>query len=142
MQTPSEVIETWFRRVWSEEDSSAIGQLFVPDGKATGLGANVLVGPDGFRQFHEVMCGLLTEFRVEMDHLIESDAWASTICTLHARVRATGTPVTMTGSVLFRIVEGKITEAYNHWDFLGLFAQMGLLPENAFEQALRGERIG
>ena len=32
MSTSREVIETWFRRVWTEEDSSAIEELFVPDG--------------------------------------------------------------------------------------------------------------
>jgi hypothetical protein len=49
--------------------------------------------------------------------------------------------VRMTGSVLVKIWEGKIREAYNHWDFLGLFAQLGSLPWRTFERGLAGERI-
>ena len=44
----------------------------------------------------------------------------------------------MTGSIMIRVVDGKMTEGYNHWDFLGLFGQMGLFPGNSFEQALNG----
>ena len=36
---------------------------------------------------------------------------------------------------------GSGAEAYNHWDFLGLFSQLELLPREAFERALSGEKI-
>lgn len=41
-----------------------------------------------------------------------------------------------------RIVDGRIVEAYNHFDFLGLFEQLGLLPAGAFGRCLCGEGIG
>ncbi|MFY9558504.1 MAG: hypothetical protein WAV47_27720 [Blastocatellia bacterium] len=37
MITSREVMETWFRRVWTEENPKAIEELFVPDGQARGL---------------------------------------------------------------------------------------------------------
>ena len=42
---------------------------------------------------------------------------------------------------MIRISDGKLLEAYNHWDFIGIFSQLELLPTNTFEKALAGETI-
>jgi ketosteroid isomerase-like protein len=141
MSKSHEVMETWFRRVWTEEDCTAIDELFIPDGEARGLGANVLIGPDGFKQFHSALCGLLSNFAITIDKSVESGDWLAVVCTLRAKSRRSGDPIEMTGSVVIRIVDGKLTEAYNHWDFLGMFSQLGLLPTETFEKALGGEKI-
>jgi hypothetical protein len=141
MSKSVEFAETWFNRVWACEDASAIDELFVPDGEARGLGANVLVGPEGFKQFHSALLKLLSDVVITIDKSIESDDWMSAICTLKARSRESGADVGMTGSVMFRLVDGRMTEAYNHWDFMGLFGQMGLFPGDGFEQALNGQRV-
>src|SRR4051812_7956328 len=133
MSTRREIVETWFRRVWAEEDTSAIDELFVPHGQARGLGANVLIGPEGFKQFHAALCAQLSNILIAVDKSIEEGEWISVVCTMRAKSQQTGAPVTMTGSVMVRIVDGKLTEAYNHWDFLTLFGQMEKLPQNAFE---------
>jgi len=141
MSTSREVIETWFRRVWTEEDSTAIEELFVPDGEARGLGANALIGPQGFKQFHSALRGLLSDFVITIDKSIEVGDWIAAVCTLQAKSRKSGAAVQITGAVMIRIVDGKLTEAYNHWDFLGMFSQLGLLPTETFEKALGGEKI-
>lgn len=141
MSTCRKVMETWFHRVWTEEDSAAIEELFVPDGEARGLGANVLIGPEGFKQFHTALRGLLSDFAITIDKSIESGEWLAVVCSLQAKSKQTGDPVVMTGSVVVRIVDGKLTEAYNHWDFLGLFGQLGLLPGSTFERALNGQKV-
>ena len=141
MSTSREVMETWFRRVWNEEDSNAIEELFIPDGHARGLGANVLIGPQGFKQFHTALCKLLSDFVITIDRSVESGEWISTVCTLRAKAQRSGAPIEFTGSVMVRIADGKLTEAYNHWDFLSLFCQLGLLPAGTFEKALGGEKV-
>jgi ketosteroid isomerase-like protein len=141
MSTLRSVMETWFYRVWACQETAAIDELFIPDGEARGLGANVLIGPEGFKQFHSALCGLLTDFAITIDKSIESDDWISAVCTLRARARQTGAEIEMTGSLMVRIEEGKITEAYNHWDFLGLFCQLGLLPQDSFEKGLGGRKV-
>ena len=141
MSKGREVMETWFRRVWTEKDSSAIDELFIPDGQAMGLGANVLIGPQGFKQFHSAVCGLLSDLVITIDRSLEVGDWFSAICTLRARSRLSGAPIEIKGHVMIRIADGKLTEAYNHWDFLGMFSQLGQLPTDTFERALGGERI-
>src|SRR5687767_11393911 len=126
--TNRQVIETWIHRVWTQEDTNAIDELFIPDGQARGVGRNVLIGPKGFKQFHSALCGLLSDIVITVDKSIESEDWMSAVCTLQAKDRKSGAPVVMTGSVMVRIADGKLTEAYNHWDFMGLYAQLGLLP--------------
>jgi hypothetical protein len=141
MSTSREVMETWFRRVWTEEDSTAIEELFVPDGQCRGLGANVLIGPQGFKQFHSALLGRLSNCAITIDKSLESGEWLSAVCTLRAKSRQSATPVEITGSVMVRIADDKVIEAYNHWDFLGMFGQLGLIPLDTFERALSGEKI-
>ena len=141
MSERREVLETWFRRVWNEENADAIDELFVVDGQARGLGANPLIGPKDFKQFHTTLRGLLRDFDITIDKSIEEGEWISAICSLRAKSRNTGIAIEMTGSVMIRIANGRLMEAYNHWDFLGLFAQLGLLPAQTFQQALSGNKI-
>jgi hypothetical protein len=49
-----------------------------------------------------------------------------------------GRKIAITGSIHARIVGGRILEAYNHFDFLGLFAQLGLLPPDVLGRCLSG----
>lgn len=139
--TNLEVMETWFQRVWSEEDESAIDEMFVPDGEARGLGANILVGPDGFKQFHSAICAMCSDIKITIDKSIEEGDWISCICTFTAKATRTGQPITATGAVMVRIGDGKLLEAYNHWDFFSIYEPVGLLPENTFGRALIGEKI-
>lgn len=140
MESNREVMETWFRRVWAELDVAAIDEMFVSDGEARGLGANVLIGPEGFKTFHAALCSQLSDIKISIDHSIESGNWLSTICTLRAISNTTKEMVEMTGSVEVRIEGGKLREAYNHWDFLGLFTQLGMFPSGSFERSLGGEK--
>jgi SnoaL-like polyketide cyclase len=141
MSTGKEVLETWFRRVWTDQDADAIDELFVPDGAARGLGGNVLIGPVGFREFHSALRGLLSDFVITIDKSLEEGDWISAVCTLRATAKQLGIPIEITGSVMIRVSDGKLMEAYNHWDFLNMFAQLGFLPTNTFERALGGEKI-
>jgi hypothetical protein len=141
MSTKRETAETWFRRVWKDRDPNAIDELFVVDGEARGLGDNTLIGPKDFKVFHSTLCALVSNIVITIDKSIEEGDWISVICTLKAKNPKTGAPVGMTGSVLVKIVDGKLIEAYNHWDFLGLFTELGLIPPNTFKRGLSGEKM-
>lgn len=140
--TPSQqVLETWFHRVWTEEDPKAIDELLTPDGAVKGLGANDFVGPADFQQFQSALLSLISEITITVDKSVEEGGWLAALCTLHAKDRRSGAPVTITGSVMVRVADGQILEGYNHWDFIGLFGQLGLLPKATFETALSGNKV-
>lgn len=140
MQTGLNILDTWFRRVWTEQDQTAISDMFSTDGSAAGLGSQLLIGPEQFKQFHTAMCDLISDIHISIDKYVENGVWSSALCSLHATTKE-GKHVVITGSVFARIENGKIHEAYNHWDYMGLWAQLGLLPCNCFEQCLCGKRL-
>ena len=130
----------WFDRVWRQEDAKAIDELF-PSGEVRGLGAQANMTPEDFKAFHAAMCARVCNINITIDKSVQGGPWISLLCTLNANCRESDKPVTMTGNVWARIENGKILEAYNHFDFMTFWAQLGLLPADAFEQGLMGKKI-
>ena len=97
--------------------------------------------PAGFKRFHSALCAQLANIIITVDKSVEEGEWISVVCTLRAKAQQTGIPVTTTGNVMVRIVDGKLIEAYNHWDFLTLFSALGTLPPRTFETALAGRSV-
>ncbi|MBI1177416.1 hypothetical protein GC207_08245 [bacterium] len=141
MNTHRQLLEVWFDRVWAKQDTAAIHEMLVPDVKAEGLGAAALLGPDEFLAFHQTLCKLLTDFHVSLDKMIERENWISAQCVVTAKAKATGKPVSFSGALFARIGDGKIVEGANHFDFLGLFCQLGLLPTDTFNRCLAGNKV-
>jgi hypothetical protein len=134
-------LETWARRVWVERDEAAIDEMLVPDTRAHGLGLQPLVGPEGFKAFHRTLCALLTDTELVIDHHIEADGWLAVLCTFKGTA-ADGRRVAIPGAIQARIAGGKLHEGYNHFDFLGFFSQLGLLPPDTFERCITGHPLG
>lgn len=135
------LLEQWMQRVWTEQDAGAIDELLAEIGEMQGLGNQELVGPEAFKEFHQALCGLLGDFVITIDHSLEQGDWISALLTVNAKSLAKGLAVQFTGSVWGEIKNGQVQQAYNHIDFMGLFAQLGLLPFDCFEQGLSGSRI-
>lgn len=135
-----QVLEEWFERVWAQEDSAAIDALFVPDGTAKGLGGEPIVGPEGFKAFHQALCAQLADIVFEIENSMEQGDWISALCTMRATAKCSQKNVIITGNVWIKVSNGLITEAYNHFDFLGLWTQLDLLPSDSFEKCLGGQK--
>lgn len=133
-----DTLREWARRVWVERDEAAIDGMLAADTTAHGLGMQTLLGPAEFKQFHAALCGLLRDSELVVDHHIEDEGWLAALCTFKGTSHD-GRKVTITGTIYGRFVGGKIREAYNHFDFLGLFTQLGLLPPDVLTRCLSGE---
>ena len=134
----TQVFEVWFQRVWKENDSSAIYELF-SDGNAEGLMSQQVVGPEQFHAFQKKLSGLVHNIEISIDKSVEDDEWVALLCVLKGNCASTGKAVSMTGTIFGDVQNGQILQAYNHWDFQGLFVQLGLLSEGCFERCLDGE---
>ncbi|WFE91985.1 ester cyclase [Roseibium porphyridii] len=153
MSEKLEVVKSWFERVWAQEDEGAIEELFVSDGPARGLGTYVRdddarfadharIGPEGFKEFHRSLLKLVGNVDISVTMDMEQGDWLALLCVLKATKRGTDMKVQTTGTIFIKVANGQIIEAYNHFDFMSLFGQLGLLPENTFGECLCGERIG
>lgn len=135
-----QLMQTWFRRVWSEEDPDAVDELF-KGGEVRGLGLQTLLGPNEFKQFQSALCSLLSDITIQIDKSIENEEWVTVLCSVQAKAKQTDKQVKFTGTVWAKHKNGVLLEGYNHFDFMSLYGQLGLMPLNSFEQGLQGQKI-
>ena len=137
-----DVIETWFKRVYTEEDISAVDDMMVPATDARGLADHALLGPEEFKVFVRGFLALLTDIDIRIDKSLEEGDWVHVLISIHAKSRANGQLVKFPAQIMVRVVDGILVEGHNTVDFLSMFAQLGLLPESTFSRCFGGERVG
>lgn len=140
--TKLELLREWYRRVWVEADPGAIDDYFAPRAGADGLMPDGQVSAEDFRALVPALLSVVRNLRIEIDRSIETEDWLWAQITVHA-IHAQGMePIRAGGQIMMRIEGTKIVEAYNAFDFITFFEQVGLLPADAFLILLSGERIG
>lgn len=132
-------LETWFKRVWEEQDLSAVDEMTLPEAQAKGFGARP-ISPEEFKRFHHCLSQQLTGFSFDIDHHFETEDSYSSVWALHAKRRDTGEPVTLSGHIYARLIDGRVVEAKQHVDFLELFECMGLFSKGTFARCLDGQK--
>lgn len=136
-----ELLETWYRRVWLEEDLGAIDELLANKAPIQGLEKSPHVGPADFKVFTQAMLRHIKETRITIDEYMETGDQVSVLMNVQAKCRKTDKPVQMFGLAMCRISEGQIKHAYNYADFIGLFEQLGVLPPDTMHGCLCGEKL-
>jgi len=132
-----QLLHRWFEEVWNKGRADVIDELFAEDGIAHGLADETgapLRGASAFRQFHGKFRGAFPDIVVTVeDTLAEGDKVAAR-CTVRAvhsgddlGLAATQKPMEITGMSIVRIKDGKIVEAWNNFDFMSMFRQLGAL---------------
>jgi steroid delta-isomerase-like uncharacterized protein len=131
-ETNKQLARRWFEEVWNQRKESVIDELLTPACRAHGLGGDaVLIGPEGFKTFHRSFCAAFPDLRVTVDDIIaEGDRvairWTATMTHLGDGLGfpASGKKVSLDGSTILTIKDGKIDEGWNHMDITGLFAKL------------------
>ena len=132
-----ELLRRWFEEVWNNGRSEAIEELFAEDGVAHGLGnvtGNELRGPQDFRPFHQNFREAFPNIYVSVEDMIAEGDKVVARCLVRGRhlgdslgFAATEKPVEFTGIAIVRIKDGKIVEAWNNFDFMSLYQQLGAI---------------
>ena len=131
------VVRRWFEEVWNQGREASSDDRFPAGGVAHGLGDSEsdVRGPAEFKPFAANIRGSIpdTHIRVE-DILTEGDRVAvrvtleGTHTGLGLGVPPTGRKISIQGIIILRMVDGRIIEAWNSYDQLGLLRQIGALP--------------
>ncbi len=130
-----------FEEVWNKGRAEAIDEMFAEEGVAHGLadesGAE-LRGPAHFRVFHRQFREAFPDIEVVVDDAISEGDKVAARCTVRGRheghtlgFAATKRPVEFTGMTFARVRGGKIVEAWNNFDFMSMFQQLGALRLDA-----------
>lgn len=134
--TPSEVVKTWFERVWNQGDGSFIDEALATECSVTGLDTQTISCPGDFYSFHEKLNAAFSDMLIIIDRIMECDDEVSGIVTVNATHRGTGKHVAFQSSFFSAIREGKIIEAENLIDYFGLLAQLEQLNPEVLTDAL------
>jgi steroid delta-isomerase-like uncharacterized protein len=127
----------WFEEVWNKGRADAIDEMLDPEVIAHGLvdpEGNEIRGTEQFKQFYASFRGAFPDIQVIVEDTVsEGDK-------IVGRCRVTGThrgeglglaptnrSVEFTGMCMMRVREGKILEAWNSFDFMTMYQQMGVL---------------
>ena len=133
-----ELLHRWFEEVWNQGREDAIEEMFAEDGIAHGLADETgapLRGTSAFREFHRKFRGAFPDIVVTVeDTVVEGDKVAGR-CSVravhagdHLGFAATQMPMEITGMTIVRVENGKIAEAWNNFDFMSMFQQLGASP--------------
>ena len=142
------LIQRWFEEVWNRGREELIEQMRAPDTVATGLGEGTheSLGDAPFRAFYTNLRGTLPDLRVKIEDIIAEGDMVATRLSVEGThmgdvlAPATGRKVKFAGIVMARIVNGKITEAWNNLDQLGMLKQIGALPDSGPDRFLTQRR--
>jgi steroid delta-isomerase-like uncharacterized protein len=128
------LIQRWFNEVWNEGLDATVDELFAPDCVAHGLEEGfTVIGPEGFKEFLRKMRDAFPDVRIRVEETIcEGDRVATRVLLEGTHlgdtlgIPRTGRRVSIQGMVMIRIAEGQIVEAWNDWDQLGMWRQLGV----------------
>jgi steroid delta-isomerase-like uncharacterized protein len=132
------LLRRWFEDVWNERRDELMVELAAADLVCHGTSApeDVLHGIDqGFRPFYRKLLGAFPDIRFTVETAIRDgdvEALRWTARMTHAGddlgIPATHQPVAISGMVFARLANGKIVEAWDNWDMMGLMKQIGMIP--------------
>jgi steroid delta-isomerase-like uncharacterized protein len=122
----STLLYKWFNEVWNNSDESAIDKLMTQDATAHGIsGDQPVKGAAGFKSFFNDFQRQFRDIRIDVDDVISEDGIETARTTVHAVHTGTNKPVEFSGICMVKVEDGKIAEAWNNYDFLNMYQQIG-----------------
>ena len=127
------LVRRWFEEVWNKGRTAAIDELLAGNAVLHGFGPQPSTASD-FKRFHTAYRNAFPDVTIHLDAMVaEGDAVAAR---WHGKAThrgdglgfaATGKTVEFRGMVFARVEGGKIVEAWNLFDQLGMFQQLGIV---------------
>jgi steroid delta-isomerase-like uncharacterized protein len=131
------LVRRWFEEVWNQGRAEAIEEMFDENGIAYGLSddpAKPIKGPSDYRPFYEVFRQAFPHVTIVVEDMVAEGDKVAARCSVRGKHEgdflgkaATQAPVDITGITIVRIEKGKIVEAWNNFDFMTLYKQVGHL---------------
>lgn len=116
----------WFEEVWNNGNVNIIDELLDENIITHGLDTEGSgVGIQSFKVFHKDFTDNFKDIHVEVEQIIAEDDYEVARCTASAVQKLTGRKVEFSGIVINKIKDGKIIEAWNNFDFLSMYLQLG-----------------
>ena len=139
MSTANKVlIHRWFEEVWNKKRKPAIFEMLHKDALIFGLQGNEsrpIRGPEEFVPFWEKFTTAIPDMNVAVESTVaEDDKVVARISVRGKHIGAgfgippTGNLVSSSGICLAHVKNEMVFEAWNSFDFLTLYQQLGVIP--------------
>ena len=120
----SSLIYRWFREVWNNGNTEVIDELLDENIITHGLDTEG-IGIESFKTFYKEFTENFKDIHVEVEQVISEDDYEVARCSASAIQKMTGRKVNFNGIVINKIKDGKVIEAWNNFDFLSMYLQLG-----------------
>jgi steroid delta-isomerase-like uncharacterized protein len=131
------LILRWFEEVWNQGRVETIDELLAADGIVHGLAddsENPLRGPAAFKAFHANFRGAFPDIVVSVEDTVSEGDKVVARCTVRGKhtgdslgFAATQARIDITGVAIVRIRNGQFVEAWNNFDFMTMYRQLGAI---------------
>jgi predicted ester cyclase len=134
------LLHRWFEEVWNKGREEAIDEMFAEDGIAHGLNdseGNPIRGCEGFKALQRNFRKAFPNLKITIEETVSEGDKIAAVCKVTAihegegiGVAPTNQPIDFTGLTIVKIKDGKIIEAWNEFDFMKMYSQVGALTLN------------
>lgn len=114
----------WMEEVWDNGREDAIDEMMDANAIVHGIEGINAPGPEGFKMFFKSFKQQFPEISIDVEDVISEADFETARCNVSA-VDANGKKVNFTGMTFIQIRNGKIVEAWNNFDFLSMYQQLG-----------------
>ena len=131
------LIRRWFEEVWNQGRADAIAEMLAEDAVVHGLSddaAKPLRGPAGFLPFHTQFREAFPNIEVVVEDTIAEGDKVVARCSVRGKhvgdslgFKATGAQAEFDGIAIGRVKNGKFVEAWNNFDFMKMYKQLGAI---------------
>ncbi|MBV9957020.1 MAG: ester cyclase [Acidobacteria bacterium] len=131
------LVQRWFEEVWNQGRAEAIDEMLAADAVVHGLAdesGQPLRGTADFRPFHRKFREAFPDIYVVVEDAIAEGDRVAVRCSVRGSHRgdslgfaASHREAAFTGIALVRISDGKIVEAWNNFDFMSMYRQLGAI---------------
>jgi steroid delta-isomerase-like uncharacterized protein len=131
----------WFEEVWNKGRADAIDEMLSPNAVVHGLSDDSTVplrGPEDFKPFHRRFRDAFPGLTVSVDDLVAEGDKVTARCSVRGihegdslGFDATQAEVEFDGIAIVRIEDGMIVEAWNNFDFMKMYQQVGAISRLA-----------
>ena len=132
-----QLIERWFEEVWNKGRADAIDEMIAEDCVIHGLSGATgqpVKGPTQFKTFHTTFREAFPDITVAVEDMVVEGDKVAARCSVYGKhagdslgYKASQAPVEFTGMVIVRVKNGKIAEAWNNFDFMKMYQQIGAI---------------
>jgi steroid delta-isomerase-like uncharacterized protein len=130
--TADAITRQWFKEVWDEGREEAIDRLAHAEVKAHGLSATEMIGTEAFKQVFQAFRDALGDLEIKVERTVTEGDTCAAYCIVKGRHvgkafggTPTNQPVEFAGIAICKVQNGRIVEAWNCFDFLTMYQQIG-----------------